>query len=548
MAFRFAFLFLLFTSLYGALGAQLYNLQIEQGGEYVKQAQSRTLASGLLIAPRGNIYFVDKNQSTIPAAIGKQFPAVYAVPKQIQDANEAAHALASVLPLSPDALFKKLNKPGDPYESILSKASGEEIQKLKELGLGGVYVDSEEHRFYPLGRIASQVLGFTTPDENGQSVGKYGLELFFDDMLAGKNGTVDGGSIVRSKPGENLTLTIDYHIQSRAESILEQLVKDWGAESGVVIVQEPKTGKVLAMAGKPDFDPNQYGTSEFKNFLNPAVQAIYEPGSIFKVITMAAGIDSGAITPETTYFDTGSLTLNGKTIKNWDLKGHGKITMTEVIEQSINTGAAFAEKQTGHDTFRQYLEKFGFTRATGIKLPGELKGSIAPLVHDPRDINFATASFGQGISVTPVALVNSISTIANGGVLMRPLVLADEKPEMLRKVISEDAAGKVRGMMVSAVDKAEVAKIPGYSVAGKTGTAQIPNFKKGGYTDQVINTYVGFAPASDPKFTILFKLDKPQGAPLAGATVVPAFRNLAEFILNYYSIPPDRVEATASRQ
>lgn len=547
MAFRFAFLILIFVSLYGSLGVKLYNLQIEKGGEYVKQAQSRTLASGLLIAPRGNIYFVDKNQNTIPAAIGKQFPAIYAVPKQIKDAKEAANTLAPILNSSVDDLLKKLNKPNDPYESLLVRASADQVNNVKNLNLSGVFVDSEEHRFYPLGRVASQVLGFTALDENNQPIGKYGMESFFDGKLSGKNGTVQKGTILKSKPGENIVLTIDYHIQSRAEAILDGLLKNWGAESGSVIVQDPKTGKILAMAGKPDFDPNEYGKSELKNFLNTAVQAIYEPGSIFKVLTMAAGIDSGAITPETTYVDTGSLALNGKTIKNWDLKAYGKITMTEVIENSLNTGAAFAEKKTGHETFKKYVENFGFTRPTGIKLPGELKGSIAPLVKDPRDINFATASFGQGISVTPIELINSISAIANKGVLMRPAILADEKAEMLRKVISEETAKKVTAMMVSAVDKAELAKVSGYSIAGKTGTAQVPNFKKGGYTDQVINTYVGFGPASDPKFTILFKLDKPKGAPLAGQTVVPAFRSLAEFILNYYSVPPDRAEKAAAQ-
>lgn len=547
MAFRFSFIILLWSVLYGALGIQLYTLQIKKGGAYLKQAQSQTIAAGLLIAPRGSIYITDKNKSLIPAAITKEFPAIFAIPKQVANARETATALTAITGLSFDDLYKRLNKPNDPYEPLVEKATDDQVRKIQELNAKGIMVDNVEHRFYPLGSAASQVLGFSAFDDSGQTVGKYGIELFYNNVLSGQNGSVEKETVVNSKPGKNVVLNIDYNIQSRAEAILGELIKNWGAAQGAVIVQDPKTGKILAMAGMPDFDPNDFGKSNLRNFLNSTVQAIYEPGSIFKVITMAAGIDSGAITPETTYIDTGSLILNGKTIKNWDLKAYGNTTMTGVLEHSLNTGAAFAERKTGHNVFRRYVEQFGFTAPTGIKLPGELKGSIAPLIKDPRDINFATASFGQGISLTPIELINSISAIANGGVLMRPLVTADENPEVVRRVISESTAKKVTAMMVSAVDKAEVAKISGYSTAGKTGTAQIPDFKKGGYTKEVINTYVGFAPASNPRFTILIKLDKPKGAPLAGQTVVPAFRDLAEFLLNYYSVPPDRIEKTKTQ-
>lgn len=216
--------------------------------------------------------------------------------------------------------------------------------------------------------------------------------------------------------------------------------------------------------------------------------------------------------------------------------------MTEVIEQSINTGAAFAEKKTGHDTFYNYLLKFGFGELTDLELPGEISGTLRNLKSSFRDINFATAAFGQGVSVTPIQLVSAISTIANGGVLMKPYILENSSPTEVRRAISEEAAEKVTKMMVSAVDKAEIARISGYQVAGKTGTAQVPDFKKGGYSGEYIHSYVGFAPATDPRFTILMKVDKPKGAPLAGTTVVPAFRELAQFILNYYNIPADKDE------
>ena len=309
-----------------------------------------------------------------------------------------------------------------------------------------------------------------------------------------------------------------------------------------MIVEDPKTGKILAMANFPKFNPNSYGEYEIKNFLNPAVQAIYEPGSVMKLITMSAGIDSGKITPETTYFDTGSVILNARTIKNFDSKKYGNISMTNVIERSVNTGAVFAQRAMGRDTFYNYLVDFGFNNKTGIDLPGEISGGLKILERNARDINFATASFGQGVSVTPIALISAISAIANDGVMMRPYVNADIGSETVGRVISEDTSLKVRKMMVAAVNTNEIARISGYNVAGKTGTAQVPDFKRGGYTDEVINTYIGFAPAYSPRFVILVKLDKPYGGPQAGLTVVPAFRDLAQFILNYYNVPPDNIQ------
>lgn len=259
---------------------------------------------------------------------------------------------------------------------------------------------------------------------------------------------------------------------------------------------------------------------------------------------MAAGIDAGKITPETTYNDRGSVTLDGWTIKNYDLDKYGpygKVTMTRVLERSINTGAVFAQREIGRELFTDYLHKFGFGEKTGIDLPAELGGDLRQLNPNARDIAFATASYGQGVAVTPLGLINAVSAIANGGVLMRPYLNAVLEPLVIRRVISEKAAREAAAMMVSAVDKAEVAVIKGYTLAGKTGTAFVPDFTHGGYTEKVINTYVGFGPTENPRFTALIKLNDPEGAPLAGLTVVPAFRDLAQFILNYYGVEPDRL-------
>lgn len=533
--------------LYSSLVFKLYSVQVEGRERYEAEAFSFHVKNGFLNSLRGGIYFTDKNGAALPAAINKEYPTVYARPKDVKDTAYAAEVLSGISARSKDELLDILNKKDDPYEPIIKKATDEEVAKVLESNFeclenknGCVDIEYSRSRLYPLDAVAAHLLGFVSADSSVG--GAYGVELYYNDKLKGIAGVSEGDKIVQSaKAGDNLNLTVDLEIQREAEKVLSGLVEKYKAEKGTVIVQDPKTGKILAMGSAPDFNLNSYNEYEIKNFLNPAVQAVYEPGSIFKIITMASALDAGKVTPQTTYVDTGSLTLNGKTIKNWDLKAHGKLTMTQVIEGSVNTGAAFAERALGHDLFYEYLIKFGLKDKTSIDLPGEILGSLKPLETDKRDINFATASFGQGVSVTPISLLRAISSIANHGVMMKPYLNADLEPEVVGRIISEKASREVADIMVSAVNKAEIARIKDYNVAGKTGTAQVPDFARGGYTDDVINTYIGFAPAYDPKFVILIKIDKPAGAPLAGLTVVPAFRDLAQFILNYYNIPPDNL-------
>ncbi|OIO49285.1 MAG: hypothetical protein AUJ39_01370 [Parcubacteria group bacterium CG1_02_42_13] len=547
MGIRITVLIVFFSLLYSSLIFKLYTLQIEERETYQAKAFFYHLAAGMLNPVRGSIYFTDKNNVSMPAAINKEYSIIYANPNGIENVPEAAQILSEISGRDKNELVDILSKKDDPYEPIVKKAT--EIQVNKILEYKSIRKDLEKwfgvkyerSRLYPLSTIASHLLGFVSADESVG--GAYGVEFYYNDRLKGKAGISEGDKLVNpAEAGEDLKLTIDLNIQREAEKILSVLVEKYKAQGGTAIVQDPKTGKILAMSNIPTFNPNSYGESEVGAFLNPATQAVYEPGSIFKIITMAAGLDAGKITPDTTYVDTGSLTLNGKTIKNWDLKAHGKITMTQVIEGSVNTGAVFAESTLGHDLFYSYLVKFGLKEKTNIDLPGEIVGSLRPLEVDKRDINFATASFGQGISVTPIGLLKTMSAVANHGVMMKPYVNVEKEPEMIGRVITEKASKEVIGMMVNAVNKAEIAKIRGYNIAGKTGTAQVPDFKYGGYTDEVINTYIGFAPAYDPKFIILLKMDKPLGAPLAGLTIVPAFRDLAQFILNYYNIPPDNLE------
>jgi cell division protein FtsI/penicillin-binding protein 2 len=540
---RLFFIILFFASLYSLLFFNIYTLQIQKGGYYSARAASQHRLAGFLDPRRGNIYFTDRNGNSIPAAMTKAYPMIFAVPKEISDPGAVASALSPVIGMTEEKLLTFLDKPGDPYELLIRKASNAQVQEVRELGIKGIYIDEENSRLYPFGKLASHILGFVGPTaEDDKVVGRYGLEFFYNEKLEGESGRLEGERIIDPTDGNNIHLTIDSNIQTRAEEILANLIQKYKAESGMVIVQDPATGKILAMGSFPNFDPNSYSDYRLKSFLNPVIQSVYEPGSVMKVITMAAGLDAGKFTPETTFFDSGSLVLDGRTIKNWDLKAYGKVTMTEIIERSLNTGAAYAGKLVGKDLFYNYLVNFGFGEPTGIKLPGEVSGSLENLKKSARDINFATAAFGQGVSVTPMQMIGAFSAIANKGVLMEPQLTREETPKVVRRVISEESAREATGMMVSAVKKATIAQIPKFDIAGKTGTAQIPNFQSGGYSDEYIHTFIGFAPAYSPRFTILIRIDKPYGAPLAGLTVVPAFRELSEFILNYYNVPPDHLE------
>ena len=515
-----------FVCAFLALVGNLYMLQVGQQNHYAQQAHARYSDAHTSEVDRGSVYFTDKYGTSIPAVLNKEYAVVYAVPEEVADPQGTAHILASILSIDEQTTAEKLAKPGDLYELLLEKATTQQTKDIKDAALAGIYITSDTFRYYPFGKMASQTLGFVGPSDDGSVKGRYGLEYVYDDKLI-------------SAEGDNeVFLSIDRNVQAEAGKIISALYKQWNAKSASMIVQDPATGKILGMANVPSFDPNNYKDYALKDFLNPLIQEVYEPGSVFKVITIASGIDSGAITKDTTYYDSGSVTLNASTIHNWDLKSHGTQTMANVIEQSLNTGAVFAEQRLGHSTFEQYMQRFGFGKKTGIAFPGEVSGDIS--LSGRRDINYATASFGQGISVTPIQMISAFSAIANGGVLMVPSLLEDEKPQIVRRVINQETAETMAEVLVKAVDVNAVAHIPQYKIAAKTGTAYIPDFVNGGYSDDVINTYIGFAPTTNAQFTVLVRLERPEGSPLAGQTVVPAFKEMVEFLLNYYEVAPDR--------
>ncbi len=523
---------------------RLYDLQLNDGSYYFAQAESQRTLANMKSSLRGTIYLVNQKGEKFPAASSKEFPEIYVDSSKIEDKQEVANALAIIADITPDEALKKLSTKNE-YISIIKKANNSQITKVGELAQKGIYVRNYSSRSYGTGNLFAQAIGFVGPDDKqAADVGRTGLEKFYNEKLSGvskEKDSEDKNDDNRLLPGEDLLVGIDLSVQKEAELILSNLITSSKSKSGTVIVQEPKTGKIIAMGSLPNFDPNNYSAGKMENYINPCVEKVYEPGSVFKVLTMAAGIDSGKLTPDTTYYDEGFVKLSGYTIKNWDGKAYGKVTMTNIIEKSLNTGTAYAEKLIGHATFSEYVRKFGFGEKTNIDLPGEVKGDLRNINPKSSAVAFANAAFGQGVSVTPLQMITSISAIANGGLLMRPYLNLGLEASEVRRVISEDTAKKVTEMMVSAVDKGHLAQIDGYSVAGKTGTAQVPDLKHGGYTENVVDTYIGFAPATNPRFTILIKIDEPEGAPLAGTTVVPAFKSLAKFLLHYYSLSPDRI-------
>jgi cell division protein FtsI/penicillin-binding protein 2 len=538
MAYRFTIIVAFFLLAFTYLGFHLYQLQLVKGDYYYAQAASEQSAAASNNANRGAIYFTDNNGNTLPAAIDQEFPMIYAVPTAVKNPAATAATFAPILNMPAATLQAIFSRPRDQYELLVNKADPAVAQKVTALNIPGVYTEFTPERYYPLSTVASQVLGYVGPNaSNAGESGKYGLEKYYNNLLEGNSSSSAAG-------GSDLVTTIDPNIQIEGEKILDNLVQTTGATGGDVMVMDPMTGKILAMGSDPNFDPNNYGQFPLADFLNTDVQGVYEPGSIMKLLTMSAGIDSGKITPDTTYYDHGYVNVDGAHITNYNFTTQGaygpNTTMTQVIEHSINSGAIWAENATGNATYLDYMKKFGLDQKTGIDLPGEIAGNLSQLTPNAPQVDWDTAGFGQGVAVTPIELVDAISAIANGGLLMRPYLNAALQPQVIRRVISSSTAAQVAQMAVDAVDLAQVAEINGYSMAGKTGSAFIPNPKGGGYLNELDDSYIGWGPTSNPKFIAYIRLNTVSVNSLAAETVVPAWNQLAQWIINYDNIGPDR--------
>lgn len=565
-----SFLTFVFIVIFGALFARLFFIQIIKYDFYKALAEDQHQIYQKLTPKRGEIYLQDTSpgskQFLYPIVANRDWPMVYAVPRNIpkDSRTKLSEDLSSILGLGKETIMARISKDDDPYEPLKYKLTDEEVEKIKGFNYPGIKFSSSEFRFYPSGSLASHVLGFLG-FKGDERVGQYGVEETYDEILKGKQGFLAaekgiGGYIILTnqykmtpaEDGDNLVLSLDYNIQFIVEQKLKEAIDKWQAERGTIIVMDPQNGAIRALANYPSFDLNDYSKIEDINlFSNFAVQGTYEPGSVMKPVTMAAALDSGAVTPKTTYIDEGSVKIGGYTISNADNKKYGLQTMIGVLEKSLNTGAVFVEKKIGHKTFKDYFERFGFGQKTGVDLLGEARGNLSNLETD-REINFATASFGQGIATTPLQIITAISAIANGGKLMRPYIVEKiikpdgteiaTQPKEIRQVVSSDTANRLTAMLVSAVENgfSKGGRVNGYYVAAKTGTAQVPDPKKGGYLDDTIHTFIGYAPAYNPRFIILIKLDKPKGIEFASLSIAPVFKEIAKFLLNYYEIPPDK--------
>lgn len=554
--------FLFICLFFAAVVYRLFSLQIIDYKFYSAKAKNQHEFSKILNPRRGSVFMKDRFGDVYPLATVKDAATVYAVPKEVIDKSAAAEKLSKILNIDKDLILQRISKKDDPYEPIKSKISDEELAMIKNNPINGVYISTEENRFYPYDNVAGSLIGFVSKPGD-DFVGQYGLEKIYNEKLAGKKGALvaDKGvgdaiiftgdrSYEPALDGADLVLTIDPNIQFKSEEILKNAVEKWQAERGTVIVYDPKTGAVRAMASYPSFNPNEYSkVDNMSVYLNSAVQNVFEPGSVIKTITMAIGLDLGLITLDTKYIDSGVVKIGGYKVMNFDNQAHGEKTMSEVLALSLNTGAVFVQQKIPKPAFKEYFQKFSFSEKTGIDLPGELPGNILNL-NTNRDINYATASFGQGMAITPMQLVAAVGVFANKGKLMKPYVVDEIKfqdgttqktqPQAMRQVVSQDTAAKITSMMVGVVSQGfdKHAGVEGYQVAGKTGTAQLPD-GKGGYSGDFIHSFIGFAPASNPKFLALIKIEKPKGNIFASNTLPPFFGDLTNYLLNYYEIPPD---------
>jgi cell division protein FtsI/penicillin-binding protein 2 len=510
-----------------------------------------------LAADRGVIY--DRNGE--PLAVNTLDYMVGISPNLVSDPALTARQLAPLLGVNELDILEAVRTP-EPWVQLAPRISAAVRQQIVALDVPGITLTSIPRRSYPQGPLAAHIIGFVSGDLRGY----YGVEGYYQSQLAGQIREREISNIPFDLPetteighGRDIVLTIDRDIQHLAESELLRSIQESGSEGGSIIIMNPRNGEILALANYPTFDPNAYSNiTDERQLANPAVSALYEPGSVMKVITVAAALDRGVILPDWTYVDQGILDIAGIRVQNWDRAAHGVVDVTNMLVQSYNIGAASVALEMGPTAFYDEFDDFGFGRQTGIDLEGEEAG-LMPVPGDPNwsEANFVTSSFGQGISVTPLQMLAAISAIANDGVMMQPHVvrqyidgetIINAQPAAIGRPISSLAADQLTAMMVAVVENGldNAARLPGYTIAGKTGTAEIPTAI--GYEPNAsITTFVGFLPADQPQIAILIKLDRPRDY-WASQVTAPVFRRLVERLVILLEIPTDDIRLALSAQ
>jgi len=552
-------LFLGFAFLLGILAYR----QIFQYSYYTALAKSQHFLAKEIPAHRGRIFAssIYQDEPFLLAGNEKLF-SLNVVPRQITNKEETARKLADLAKLKYEDIFSSINN-NKPYIPPIKRGlSYDEAQKILKEDLIGVYLLPLDHRFYPQETFLSHILGYV--DQEGK--GNYGLEQYYDKELQGDSGYfmaekdvfgryIDINQETPPQDGKDLYLTIEVPVQFKAEEIIKQAVKDYGAQSGQIIILNPKTGQILAMASDYGFNPENYAeeakTKGIEIFYNPITSKLYEPGSILKIIPALAAIEKKVAAPDTDFDVPASIQVGGKTIWTALKQAEGRITLSRILEHSNNVGIIEVEQLIGKEPFYQFLiDRFRFNMALGIDLPNEAYNDM-PAIKEVQDVEAATMAFGQGIALTPLQAVNAFAAIANDGVMMRPYIVGKKvdsqgksetiKPQEIGRVTDSDTAKIVRDMLYGVVEAgySGLAKIPGYKIGGKTGTAQVPS-PSGGYDPyKTIHSFCGIFPIDDPQFVILVKLDYPTAVAWAASSTAPVFAQMASYVANYYQIPKE---------
>ena len=572
---RVRFIFAFFVLVVLIIFVRLYFLQVVNGGDYIERADRQYINSSGDTFDRGSIFFEDKKGSLISAASLKTGYIVALNNRNVStDTKMYYEKLSEILTIDAEDFYYKISKKDDPYEEIARRVTEDQIKEINKIDLPGIIIQKEKWRYYPGDSLASRAIGFVGFNDNGNKIeGRYGLEKIYDDTLKRDNSSLYintfaeifsdiSNNFIQDKGREgNIIISIDPEVQGYVEKVVGNINTKWDSKITGAIIIDPKTGQIYSMAVSPSFNLNNFsGEKDVSIFSNPLVSDAYEMGSIIKPLTIAAGIDSGSIIATTKYDDKGFVEADGRTIYNFDKKGRGVVDMQAVLNHSLNTGVVFVEEKIGKVKFTEYMKNFGIGSETGIDLPNEASGNITNLLNNldnNKKIEYFTASFGQGISMTPMITTRALSVLANGGKLIIPHVVdkieyktglskkisyVDEAEQVIKKTSSEE----ITRMLVRVVDEALLngsVKMTNYSIAAKTGTAQIarPSNEGGGYyPDRWLHSFFGYFPAYNPKFLVFLYTIEPKNINYASETLTLPFFDIAKFLINYYEILPDR--------
>jgi len=563
---RIGFIKLLFLLLLFGIMTRLFYWQVVRADELKAMAEGQHFENLQIPATRGDI----KTSDGFSLATSRPNFLLYALPKTLteQEKKDLATILAKLLSLGEKEYEETLKKEFSEkiaqnlyWVSLVKSLNFDMKNRINSLKLKGIGFSETSSRFYPEGSSSAQLLGFVGSNQRGEDTGYFGLEGFYNGELKGVAGNIRQerdalglpiifGQLLGTfkKDGKGLQTNIDRSVQFIVEQTLKRDVEKYGAKAASAIVMDPETGAILAMASYPSYDPANFTKYPKEYYRNPVVADSYEPGSTFKVLVMAAAINEDLVEPDTKCDNcSGPISLGGFNIRTWNNQYKDSITMTETIIHSDNTGMVFAGKKLGIDKLYSYLENFGMGSNTNIDLQDESSADMRPK-KEWKEIDLATASFGQGILVTPIQMIRAVATIANGGKLVEPQIAKiiegdnsnfEIKPKVVREVIRSDTAKILTEMMVKAVDEGEAkfAKPKGFKIAGKTGTAQIPI--AGHYdANKTIASFVGFAPADNPKFIMLVRFDQPSSSIFGAETAAPTFFTIAKQLFTYFKITP----------